>query len=135
MTALIVDDSRYARNLIKSYLEEMPERWHIYEAEDGTDALNFLQQKFNDGGSVELALIDWNMPKMLGIDCLRAIKASEQFKEIKVIIVTSDGSAPNVVEAIKAGASDFLVKRIDPVLLKEKVHRLFRDVLPKRRPL
>ncbi|GMO49910.1 MAG: chemotaxis response regulator CheY [Termitinemataceae bacterium] len=127
MKVLIVDDSKYARNLVKSYLVEMPGKWEIIEASDGKETLAQLEQIYSNGSKIHLILLDWNMPNMLGIDCLKAIRADDKYKDIKIIIITSDGAKANVVSAIKAGATDFMVKQIDPILLQEKLNKLFGD--------
>jgi two-component system chemotaxis response regulator CheY len=103
----------------------MPTQWQIQEAADGKEALATLDVIYDGGGKIDLVLLDWNMPKMLGIDCLKSIKTSEKFKDIRVIIVTSDGDKSNVIAAVKAGAADFLVKPIDPVILQDKIWKLF----------
>ncbi|GHV83477.1 chemotaxis protein CheY [Spirochaetia bacterium] len=126
MTVLIVDDSRFARNILKSYLNEMPGVWDVFEAADGDEALHFLETRYAEEGTIDLILLDWNMPNMSGIEFLKKIKAQDIFKDINVIIVTSDGAKKNVIEAIKEGAADFLIKQVDPVILREKVINLFQ---------
>ncbi|MDR2842109.1 MAG: response regulator [Spirochaetaceae bacterium] len=128
MRILIIDDSKYARNLIKSYLLELAKNWDLIEAESGDAGFAILEKTYQAGGIVDLILLDWNLPNMLGIEFLKKLKtdaACEAYKDIKVIIVTSDGDKANVIESVKSGASGFLVKPVDPDNLKEKIFKLF----------
>jgi two-component system chemotaxis response regulator CheY len=127
MTALLVDDSSFARNILKSYLIEMAVRWNFFDVSDGTECLKFLDDSYGQDAvkrPIDLILLDLNMPRMLGLDCLKKIRADARFDKIKIIVVTSDGDRDSVVESIKRGASDYCVKPIDPVLFKAKVEKL-----------
>jgi len=126
MTFLIVEDSRTTRNLIKNYLTELKldQKLTFLEAEDGEGALDMLKTRF-----IDFVLLDWNLStKMTGLDILKTIRASEKHKKLPVIMITGESEKPNVIEAIKHGASDFASKPIDQKLFGEKILKALSSV-------
>ncbi|GMO49820.1 MAG: chemotaxis response regulator CheY [Termitinemataceae bacterium] len=116
MTVLVVDDSPYMRGIVKTYFDEMGQQAEYLEASDGKDALKIIKSK-----SVDLVFVDWNMPRMTGIDFLKEVRSDEKLKDLPIVMVTSESSKLNVVEAMKSGATDYIVKPIDDVEFKEKI--------------
>jgi two-component system chemotaxis response regulator CheY len=78
----------------------------VLQTDCGTEVLDLL--KVHD--DVGLVLLDWNMPFMNGLDCLKAMKANPETAGIPVVMVTSDSTKSNVVEAIQCGAANYLIK-------------------------
>ena len=93
------------------------------EAKDGEEALSLL-----DSQKVDLVLLDWNMPRLSGIDFLKQVRAMEQYNHLPIIMVTSEAAKFNVIEALKHGATDYITKPIRLDLFKSKLAklRLFR---------
>jgi two-component system chemotaxis response regulator CheY len=89
------------------------------EAENGEEALEQLQSR-----PINLVLLDWNMPKMSGIDFLKQVRTMEQYKTLPIIMVTSEGARYNVIEALKSGANDYIVKPLNEKNLREKVFKI-----------
>ncbi|MDF2953988.1 MAG: CheY-like RECdomain [Thermodesulfobacterium sp.] len=118
---LVVDDFATMRKIIKNILTQLGFR-DIIEADDGTTALELLKKQ-----KVDLIISDWNMPKMSGIDLLKAVRADENLKDIKFIMVTAEAQKENVVEAIKHGVNQYVVKPFTPETLKEKLEKVFGD--------
>lgn len=121
MTVLVVDDSRIMRNFIKDCMIQFDLDYHymFVEAEDGEEAFKLIQIR-----PVDLVLLDWNMPKLLGIDFLRLVRSIEKFKHVPIIMVTSETAKANIIEALKNGATDYLIKPIDQGKFKEKIAKL-----------
>jgi two-component system chemotaxis response regulator CheY len=120
ITVLIVDDSRFMRNVVKSYFTEMCIPCAYLDASDGKEAMKqMLEQK------IDLVLLDWNMPKMSGIDFLKEVRAMERFKELPIVMVTSESAKFNVIEAAKSGATDYILKPIDGTVFREKMKEIF----------
>jgi two-component system chemotaxis response regulator CheY len=92
----------------------------VIQAEDGQDAVN----KLAGDPSVNLVLMDWNMPNMTGIEALKAIKANPATKAIPVMMVTSEAEKAKIIEAISSGASDYLVKPFQADDLKAKITKI-----------
>jgi len=122
MMFLIVDDSRTARNLIKNYVNEIKSE-HVYnfiEAENAAAALTALQTNH-----IDFVFLDWNLSsKMTGLDVLKEIRAIEKYKTVPVFMITSEGDKVHVIEAMKYGANDFIVKPIDPKIFEPKVFKI-----------
>jgi len=116
MKALVVDDSLTIRRIVIKALS-MVGISEAAEAGDGAEALKAAtEQEF------DLILLDWNMPKMSGIDMLRALRQAG--KKTPVIMVTTEAEKSRVIEAIKAGANDYLIKPFAPDQLAAKVKNL-----------
>jgi two-component system chemotaxis response regulator CheY len=118
MKILLVDDSNTMRRIEKNTLEKMGYN-DITEAGDGAEALKTLA-----AGGFELVLMDWNMPNMTGIDALKAIKANPAIKSVPVIMVTSESEKTRIMEAIQAGAANYVVKPFQQDTLQEKISAL-----------
>lgn len=118
MKALIIDDSRTMRRLLASYLTEFTT--DIYEAEDGVQALEQLQLH----APFDLALVDWDMPKMNGLEFVKAVRADHAFDETKLLMVTSHNSMEDVGAALACGSNDFLMKPMTSEMVIDKIRML-----------
>lgn len=117
MRALIVDDSRYVRGLLRRLLEERG--FACEEASDGRVGLLRLQS----GVNFDLALIDWNMPTMNGFEMLTALRG-QGFGDLKVMMVTTETEMDFMVRALDSGADEYLMKPFDRAALIEKLNLL-----------
>ncbi|MCG8568812.1 MAG: response regulator [Spirochaetes bacterium] len=117
MKILIVDDSMVMRSMHKNlFLEHQFNADDILEAENGLDGLQ-VAAKYR----IDLFLIDWNMPKVNGMEFLKKIRSSNTYRSTPVLMITSEASKQNVVEAQKFGVSDYIIKPIKPDSLWDKV--------------
>ena len=105
MKVLIVDDSSVTRKIIKAVIDEL--KMESEEAEDGIDALEVISHKYKE---LDLILLDWNMPEMNGYDVLVELKSSDKYKDIPVMMVTTEAQRSNIVAAIRMGAANYLTK-------------------------
>jgi len=119
MKILLVDDSSTMRRIQANTLNSLGYA-DLVQAEDGADAL----KKLKENPDVKLVLLDWNMPNMNGLECLKAIKADGDTKAIPVMMVTSEAEKTKIIEAVQAGASNYLVKPFDADSLKAKIAAL-----------
>jgi len=117
MRALIVDDSRFVRGYLRGLLEE--KGIECAEAGDGQAGMDQL----NAGLSFDLALIDWNMPVMNGLEMLKQMRA-EGFSNVKVMMVTTEAENDFILRALDAGADEYLMKPFDDEALTEKLAML-----------
>lgn len=113
MKALVVDDSAVMRKVMAGALARagIEDVAHAADGKEAVDAV--LAQDFN------LVLLDWNMPNMLGIDALRAIRAAG--RTVPVIMVTTEAEKTRVVEALKAGANNYVIKPFEPAAIVTKI--------------
>jgi len=119
MKILLVDDSSTMRRIQANTLNSLGYN-DLVQAEDGADAI----KKLRENPDVKLVLLDWNMPNMNGLDCLKAVKADPSTKAIPVMMVTSEAEKTKIIEAVQAGASNYLVKPFDADSLKAKITAL-----------
>ncbi len=113
MKILLVDDSRTIRNIQKNVLNQLGHT-DIVEAEDGVQALSTFNEKTPD-----LMLVDWNMPNMDGITLIRKIR--EINKTVPIIMCTTEAEKTRVLEAVKAGVNNYIVKPFTVESLGEKI--------------
>ncbi len=121
MKILVVDDFSTMRRIIKNILKQIGFT-DIDEAENGQVALS----KLNDN-DYDLVVSDWNMPEMTGIELLKAVRATEAIKDIPFLMVTAEAKKENVVEAVKAGVNNYIVKPFTAEILQEKIEKIFPD--------
>jgi len=112
--ALVVDDSRAMRAVLRIMLE--PLGFGVQEAESGSVALEAIR-----GAAPELVLLDWNMPGLSGLDCVRSLRGDRAWDGVKILMVTTEVDLEHVKEALKAGAQEYLMKPFTVDTLKEKL--------------
>lgn len=120
MPILVVDDFSTMRRIVKSCLSQLGFK-NITEAEDGQAAWDKLQ-----AGEFEFVISDWNMPNMMGIDLLKACRADERFKGLPFLMVTAEAQQENVIEAAKAGVSNYIIKPFTADVLEAKMELVFQ---------
>jgi len=118
LKVLVVDDFATMRKIIKNILSQLGFK-NIYEADDGTTALEVLKKE-----KIDLIISDWNMPKMSGLELLKAVRSDPNLKDIIFIMVTAEAQKDNVIEAIKHGVNQYIVKPFTPETLKEKLEKV-----------
>ncbi len=124
MKVLVVDDMSTMRRIVKNVLRQIGYT-SVEEAADGKEAL----EKLKDGG-FGLVVSDWNMPVMSGIELLKAIRADAELKTLPVLMVTAEAQKENIIEAVQAGVSNYVVKPFTAEALKEKLAKIFAKKTP-----
>ncbi|NDV21998.1 chemotaxis response regulator CheY [Desulfovibrio sp. JC022] len=120
MKVLVVDDFATMRRIIKNILRQIGFT-NIVEADDGTTAWETL----NKDDSIEFIVSDWNMPQMTGIELLRKVRASEEFADLPFLMVTAEAQQENIIEAVQAKVSNYIVKPFTPDTLGQKINKIF----------
>lgn len=118
MKILIVDDFPTQRKFIARSLSVLGFE-NVKEATDGVDALEKLH---ND--EFEFIICDWNMPKMMGIELLRAVRADDKLGDMPFLMVTAEAKRENIIEAAKAGVSNYIAKPFTAEALQEKMQEI-----------
>ncbi len=116
MKLLVVDDSSTMRRIIKNTLARLGHK-DILEGEDGVQGWTQLDAN----PDVDMLITDWNMPEMNGLELVKKVRADDRFKEIPIIMVTTEGGKAEVITALKAGVNNYIVKPFTPQVLKEKL--------------
>ena len=126
---LVIDDFATMRKIIRKILTELGYS-HVEEADDGATAWPLIQQAHEKGEPFQFVISDWNMPKMLGIDLLRTCKADPRFVSLPFMLVTAESEQKQILEAAKAGVSDYVVKPFNAATLKLNLERVYAKTNP-----
>lgn len=116
---LVVDDFATMRRIVKNILGQLGYK-NIIEADDGTTALDVLKQE-----KIGLIVSDWNMPKMTGLDLLKEVRSTPEMADIPFIMVTAEAQQDNIILAVKAKVSQYIVKPFTADTLGEKINKVF----------
>jgi len=119
MRILIVDDFSTMRRILKNILRQLGFQ-NILEADDGATAVDMLKTE-----AVDMIICDWNMPKMTGIEFLKHVRQTEELKHLPFLMVTAEAQQENIIEAVKAKVSQYVVKPFTPETLGEKIAKIF----------
>lgn len=117
---LVVDDFSTMRRIIRGVLKKLGFN-NIEEAEDGDVALTKLK-----AGDFQFVISDWNMPNMRGIDLLKAVRADDKLKALPFLMVTAEAKKEEVLAAVQAGVSNYVVKPFTPDALESKITAIFK---------
>lgn len=116
MRALVIDDSRAIRLILGQMLKEFG--FEVFDAGNGVEALSRLKEK----GKVELALVDWNMPEMNGLEFVCAVRKDKTYDDMRMMMVTTETEIAQVVKALEAGANEYVMKPFTKDIIREKIH-------------
>lgn len=119
MRILVVDDFSTMRRIIKNILRQLG-MGNVVEADDGTTAWEVLNRD-----NIDFIVSDWNMPHMTGIELLRKVRASEEYADLPFLMVTAEAQQENIIEAVQAKVSNYIVKPFTPDTLKQKIDKIF----------
>ncbi len=115
---LVVDDFATMRRIVKNILTQLGYK-DIIEADDGTTAQEILKQE-----KIDLIISDWNMPKMTGLELLKFVRATPALADIPFIMVTAEAQQDNIILAVKAKVSQYIVKPFTADTLGEKIDKV-----------
>jgi two-component system chemotaxis response regulator CheY len=117
MKMLIVDDSVMIRKVIQAAVEKIG--FEPLEVKNGQEAMDKIEKEYND---IALVLLDWNMPVLDGYSVLKNIKQNEKYSHIPVLMVTTEVDRKRVIQAVEAGATNYLMKPFSQEDLIDKMN-------------
>ncbi|MEY4701343.1 MAG: hypothetical protein RL326_1530 [Pseudomonadota bacterium] len=120
MKILVVDDFASMRQVVKKTLIAMGFS-NIHEAAGGADAV----RKIEEGEPFGLIISDWNMPNMTGLDLLNFVRSNQHMAKVPFLMITAEGNPENIVQAAKAGVSQYIVKPFTAEALQQKLEGVF----------
>lgn len=124
---LVVDDMRTIRKVVTKILNDLGFE-NIEDADDGVPAWKMIQEAKLNKVPFQFIISDWNMPEMLGIDLLKRVRADTEISKTKFLMLTAESEKTNVLIAVKAGVSDFMMKPFTKDALQQKVLKLFPTI-------
>ncbi|MEV8509755.1 response regulator [Actinoplanes sp. NPDC051475] len=119
MPVMVVDDSRAMRAILRRMVTSIGHE--VVEADNGRSALEALQAMPEPP---QAALVDWNMPEMNGLEFIGAVRAQPQWRDITLIMVTTESDPAQIVRALAAGAHEYIIKPFTPEVIKDKFEML-----------
>ena len=119
MRILVVDDFATMRRILKNTLRQLGFE-NVLETDDGTNAQRVLETD-----SIDFVISDWNMPQMTGIELLRWVRADDRFSDMPFLMVTAEAQQQNIIEAVQAKVSNYIVKPFTADTLSEKIQQIF----------
>ena len=119
MRVLIVDDFATMRRIIRNILRQLGFT-NFVEADDGVQAWEVLQRD-----RIEFIVSDWNMPNMTGIDLLRRVRGDQRTAHIPFLMVTAEAQQENIIEAVQARVSNYIVKPFTADTLRQQIDKIF----------
>ncbi len=119
MKVLVVDDFATMRRIVKNILTQLGFK-NIIEADDGATAVDLLKNE-----KVDLIISDWNMPKMTGLELLQHVRADASMADVPFVMVTAEAQQDNIILAVKAKVSQYIVKPFTAETLGEKLDKVF----------
>jgi two-component system chemotaxis response regulator CheY len=117
MKCLVVDDSATMRRIVVNALKSIGYE-NVAEAGDGSDALSKCD------ASIELVITDWNMPVMGGLDFVKGLRANPLHAKTPILMVTTRSVKEDIMQAVEAGVSSYILKPFTPQVLKEKIDQI-----------
>jgi two-component system, chemotaxis family, chemotaxis protein CheY len=118
MRAIVVDDSTAMRSILRYILKQ--HGFDVMEAKNGKEGLHALEET----GPVQLALIDWNMPEMSGLELLQGIRENHAFDAMRVMMVTTETDLLQVRKALVSGADEYVMKPFNREIIADKLNLL-----------
>jgi two-component system, chemotaxis family, chemotaxis protein CheY len=119
MTIITIDDFSTMRRIVKNLLKQLGFS-NILEADDGTTGLEAIRSQ-----KVDFIISDWNMPKMTGLELLKTVRSDPALKDIPFLMVTAEAEKENIIQAVQAGVSNYVVKPFTAEVLKQKIEKIF----------
>lgn len=113
--ALVVDDSGAIRAILREIMSNLG--FETHEAEDGASALEWLKKN----GPADVTCLDWNMPNMTGIQVVKYVRSDPQYKDMPILMCTSEVELERVMEALREGANEYIMKPFDQEAIGEKL--------------
>ena len=120
---LVVDDMPAMRSIVSGMLDELGFT-NVLQAEDAEIAWRLIQSS-GEKDPFKLVIADWNMPGMSGVDLLRSVRSSPQFRTLPFLMVTAKNQQANIAEAQRAGVSAYMVKPFSSIELQERISDIF----------
>jgi two-component system chemotaxis response regulator CheY len=118
MLAMVIDDSRAMRSILRRIVTELG--FDCVEAANGQEALDIM----NGGSLPDVALVDWNMPVLDGLSYVSAVRGNRDWRDVSLMMVTTEGEHAQVVRALAAGAHEYVIKPFTPDAIQEKLQIL-----------
>ena len=122
---MVIDDSRAMRLILKRIVAQLG--FEVVEAANGKEAMDYLAGVLDSGDETKLpglALVDWNMPEMNGLDFVTSVRADQRLRNMTLMMVTTESEQSQIVRALASGAHEYVIKPFTPDAIIDKLTQL-----------
>lgn len=131
LKVLIADDHFLVRQFVRNTLQES-KITNIQTAADGNEAIDLVQKATEAGQSYDVVFLDWNMPTISGIEVLNYFRTRPEYSDTAFVMLTAESEQQNIMKAIKAGATSYIIKPVSPSDLSKKLFEIHEWIKRKR---
>ena len=124
LKVLVVDDMLAMRTIIEKGLKDLG-LTNVTHATDGLTAFKLIQKAIEEEEPFEFIISDWNMPMMTGLDLLKKVRENKHYEKLPFLMLTAESEQGSVIQAIKAGVTNYVVKPFSEDILKRKINEIF----------
>lgn len=134
LKVLVADDHFLVRQFVKNTLQDA-KITNIQTASDGNEAIEFVQKAREAGEPFDVVFLDWNMPTLSGLEVLSYFRVKSEYGGTAFVMLTAESEQQNIMKAIKAGATSYIIKPVSPADLGKKLVEIFEWLKRKRQTL
>ncbi|MDX2028635.1 MAG: response regulator [Alphaproteobacteria bacterium] len=128
---LIADDHFLIRQFVRNALQESKVT-NVQTAADGNEAIDLVQKAHDAGQPYDVVFLDWNMPTISGLEVLSYFRAKNEYTNTAFVMLTAESEQQNIMKAIKAGATSYIIKPVSPTDLNKKLFEIYEWIKRKR---
>jgi two-component system, chemotaxis family, chemotaxis protein CheY len=128
---LIADDHFLVRQFVRNTLQEAKVT-NIQTAADGNEAIDLIQKAKEVAQPYDVVFLDWNMPTISGIEVLNYFRTKPEYAETAFVMLTAESEQQNIMKAIKAGATSYIIKPVSPADLNKKLFEIYEWIKRKQ---
>ncbi len=131
LRVLIADDHFLVRQFVRNTLHEA-KITNVQTAADGNEAVDMVQSAKTAGQPYDIVFLDWNMPTMSGLEVLSYFRSRPEYADTAFVMLTAESEQQNIMKAIKAGATSYIIKPVSPTDLSKKLFEIYEWIKRKR---
>jgi two-component system chemotaxis response regulator CheY len=131
LKVLIADDHFLIRQFVRNTLQES-KITNVQTAADGNEAIDLIQKAHDVNQSYDIVFLDWNMPTISGLEVLSYFRAKSEYAGTAFVMLTAESEQQNIMKAIKAGATSYIIKPVSPSDLAKKLFEIHEWIKRKR---
>ena len=131
LKVLVADDHFLIRQFVRNTLQDSKIS-NVQTAADGNEAIDLLQKAFDINQPYDVVFLDWNMPTISGLEVLSYFRAKPEYSATAFVMLTAEAEQQNIMKAIKAGATSYIIKPVSPVDLGKKLFEIYEWIKRKR---
>ena len=128
---LVADDHFLIRQFVRNALQDSKVT-NVQTAADGNEAIDLVQKAFDANQPYDVVFLDWNMPTISGLEVLTYFRGKAEYATTAFVMLTAESEQQNIMKAIKAGATSYIIKPVSPADLNKKLYEIYEWIKRKR---